>query len=230
MSAARTARERVREELTRRIKEEARRQLAVEGAQRLSLRAVARELGMVSSAIYRYFPSRDDLLTSLIIDAYGALGDQLEKVATAPGEPGPRERWRALCAAVRDWARAHPHQYALVYGTPVPGYVAPQATIEPAVRVFEALAWAVKEAPAGDDTARGRALPDELARQFTGVGLLVAPGVAPAVVGRAAIVWMQLFGMVSFELFGHLAGALEPADGFFAYAVEEMADYLGLEA
>ncbi|MGO4757680.1 helix-turn-helix domain-containing protein, partial [Streptomyces sp. 2MCAF27] len=71
MSAIRGARERARTEVTAAIKEEARRQLAREGAAKLSLRAVARELGMVSSALYRYFPSRDELLTALIVDAYG---------------------------------------------------------------------------------------------------------------------------------------------------------------
>ena len=75
MNAGRTARERARAELTDEIKAVARRQLATVGAQGLSLRAVSRELGMVSSALYRYFPSRDDLLTALIIDGYNAVGD-----------------------------------------------------------------------------------------------------------------------------------------------------------
>ncbi len=79
MNASRTARERVRAELTREITDVARGQLATEGAGGLSLRAVARELGMVSSAIYRYFPSRDDLLTALIIDGYNAIGEVAER-------------------------------------------------------------------------------------------------------------------------------------------------------
>ncbi|MEU2631024.1 helix-turn-helix domain-containing protein, partial [Kitasatospora sp. NPDC007106] len=107
MTAIRTARERAREELTREIKQEARRQLASEGAQRLSLRAVARELGMASSAIYRYFPSRDELLTALIVDAYTDLADTAD-AALAAAPAAPRARWRALCGAVRDWALAHP--------------------------------------------------------------------------------------------------------------------------
>ena len=82
-SASRTARERARAELTREIKEEARRQLAASGAQGLSLRSVARELGMVSSALYRYFRSRDELLTALIIDAYEALGGAAEAASSA---------------------------------------------------------------------------------------------------------------------------------------------------
>ena len=141
-SASRTARERARAELTQEIKQEARRQLAAHGAQGLSLRAVARELGMVSSALYRYFPSRDELLTALIIDAYDALGEAAE--AASAGRPAAdiRGRLAATCHAVRDWALAHPHEYALIYGSPVPGYQAPQATIAPATRVAGAMvAW-----------------------------------------------------------------------------------------
>src|ERR1700749_3971729 len=105
VKASPTARERARAELTREIKEEARRQLAETGAHGLSLRAVARELGMVSSALYRYFPSRDDLLTALIIDAYDALGEVAERAAAGPdaAAPGPaRVRWTAACHAIRD--------------------------------------------------------------------------------------------------------------------------------
>ena len=88
---AATARERARAELTREIKEEARRQLVAAGAGGLSLRAVARELGMVSSALYRYYPSRDDLLTALIIDAYNALGEAAER-AIARAASGRADR------------------------------------------------------------------------------------------------------------------------------------------
>src|SRR5205823_7659417 len=122
VNASRTARERVRAELVREITEIARRQLATEGAAGLSLRAVAREMGMVSSAIYRYFPSRDDLLTTLIIDGYNAIGGTVEKAEAACPREDHGGRWFATCRAVREWALAHPHEYALVYGSPVPGY------------------------------------------------------------------------------------------------------------
>src|SRR5204863_7108285 len=118
-----TARERIRAELTAEIANAARRQLAEVGAAALSLRAVARELGMASSALYRYFPSRDDLLTRLIIDGYDDLGAAAEPADDPTAPPG--ERWRAVCRAVRTWALAHPHEYALLYGSPVPGYRAP---------------------------------------------------------------------------------------------------------
>lgn len=227
MAAIRTARQRAREELTREIKEEARRQLAAEGAQRLSLRAVARELGMVSSALYRYFPSRDELLTALIIDAYNALGERAEAAVAAAPADDPRARWRALCHAVRDWARAHPHEYALVYGTPVPGYRAPRETVEPAARVALTLVEVVRGAPA-DQRPAVRTPTGELAEQLTALAAQIAPEVGAAALARGLIAWTQLFGMVSFELFGHLVGSADPAGPFFAHAVEEMADYLGL--
>src|ERR1700748_1322533 len=126
-NAARTARERARAELTREIKEEARRQLAEVGGNGLSLRAVARELGMVSSALYRYYPSRDDLLTALIIDAYNAVADAADRAAPDAPPGRCRGRWAAPCHAIRDWARSNLHEYALIYGSPVPGYQAPEA-------------------------------------------------------------------------------------------------------
>lgn len=127
MNTVRGARERARIEVTAAIKDEARRMLGAEGAAKLSLRAVARELGMVSSALYRYFPSRDELLTALIIDAYDSVGAAAETAdahARAAGAP-PRTRWIAVCEAVRSWAVEHPHEYALIHGSPVPGYSAP---------------------------------------------------------------------------------------------------------
>jgi AcrR family transcriptional regulator len=242
MTASQTARERARAELTREIKEEARRQVAATGAQRLSLRAVARELGMVSSALYRYFPSRDDLLTALIIDAYDALGDTAERAVAALPRADVRGRWRACCTAVRGWALARPHEYALIYGSPVPGYQAPQETIPSASRVALVLGGLLAEAraagpPAGRQSAgpaadaepgSASALPEDLRQQAAVVGAAIAPGVGETAIVRALIAWTQLFGMISFELFGQLVGSADPADDFFGYAVDQMADFVGL--
>ena len=232
-SASRTARERARAELTREIKQEARRQLAAHGAQGLSLRAVARELGMVSSALSPYFPSRDELLTALIIDAYDALGDAAE--AADAGRPAAdiRGRWAATCHAVRNWALAHPHEYALIYGSPVPGYQAPQATVVPAARIARVAGGLVADAwrearVAGGGAAPLTPLPPELAEQAAVVADAIAPGVPGAVIARLLIAWTQLFGMISFELFGQFVGSADPADAFFGYAVEQMADFIGL--
>lgn len=149
MSTAQGARARARNEITAAIKDAARRQLAAEGAAKLSLRAVARELGMVSSALYRYFPSRDDLLTALIIDAYDSLGEAAETVHAAVPAAEFTRRWTAVCEAVRGWALAHPHEYALIYGSPVPGYSAPMTTVPAASRVGLLLIAVVRDAHQG---------------------------------------------------------------------------------
>jgi AcrR family transcriptional regulator len=238
-SASRTARERARAELTREIKEEARRQLAVQGASGLSLRAVARELGMVSSALYRYFRSRDELLTALIIDAYDALGAAAEEASSGRPATDIRGRWRAVCGSVRSWARANPHEYALIYGSPVPGYQAPQATVASAIRVVRVMGGILADAQAGAAAGMGAArraasrhpggpLPPELAPQVAIIAEAIAPGVDDGVLARALIAWTQLFGMISFELFGQFVGSLEPADPFFGYTIDRMADYIGL--
>jgi AcrR family transcriptional regulator len=241
--AAATARERVRAELSREIKEEARRQLAASGADGLSLRAVAREVGMVSSALYRYYPSRDDLLTALIIDAYNALGAAAEG-AVAAGKAGPaRDRWAAACHAIRDWALANPHEYALIYGSPVPGYRAPEATIGPAARVPLAFVGVLRDALDGGEVggtgaAAGALLPvtGPLAEQADALSAALAqsvpgPGeaaVPPDVLVRAVIAWTQLFGMISFELFGQFVGSFEPADALFGHAARQLAAFVGL--
>ncbi len=230
---AATARERARAELTREIIEEARRQLAAAGADGLSLRAVARQLGMVSSALYRYFPSRDDLLTALIIDAYDAIGDVTESAIAAVPAARPRERWAAACHAIRDWARARPHEYALIYGSPVPGYRAPQSTVAPAARVPVALVGVLAAAAASGAltpaSPPARPLDGALAAQAASLtALLDMPALPADVLVGGVIAWTQLFGMLSFELFGQFVGSFEPADALFACAVERLADLAGL--
>jgi len=230
MSAIRTARERARAELTQEIKAAARRQLGESGAQGLSLRAVARELGMASSALYRYFPSRDDLLTALIIDAYDAIGTCVEAADRAVDTDDFRGRWRAFCTAIRAWATAHPHEYSLVYGSPVPGYIAPEATVPPAARVPLTLTGIIRDAwQAGAlRTPPGPELSPELTAQTAAVAELAAPGAPGPAVACAMIAWTQLFGMVGFELYGHLKGTMDPAGPFFEHALERMADLIGL--
>jgi AcrR family transcriptional regulator len=235
--APRTARERARAELTREIKEEARRQLASVGANGLSLRAVARELGMVSSALYRYYPSRDDLLTALIIDAYNALGEAAERAIAATAGTSAR-RWLAACHAVRDWAVSRPHEYALIYGSPVPGYRAPEATIAPAGRVPLAFVGVLGGAVAAGEIACEPGTRDAAPADVPGVlrdqaaalrAALPGPAAAvpPNVLLRAVTAWTQLFGMISFELFGQFVGSFEPADALFAHAVAQLAQYVG---
>lgn len=230
------ARARVRAELTREIADVARRHLATDGAAALSLRAVARELGMASSAVYRYFPSRDDLLTALIVDAYDALGAAVEQAEAAVPRTDLLGRWNAACAAARGWAVAHPHEYALVYGSPVPGYAAPEATTGPAARVGLVLCRVVADGIATGvvDPGAGSGNPD-------GSDTVLTPGLAervglPAgaagssVTARAVQAWTALFGLISFELFGHTHNAVHDHEAFFTLAVARLATQVGLPA
>lgn len=223
-----TAREQARAETIEQIKAIARRHLATDGPD-LSLRAVARELGVVSSAVYRYFESRDALLTALIVDGYESLADAVERAeAAVPRRDLPR-RWSAIWHAVRDWARARPSEYALLYGSPVPGYAAPQDTIEVAQRPVVLAVGLLREAvAAGLEVPRervSRAVRADLA------GISQYPGledVPPALLARGMTMWALLFGAVSFELFGRYGEAIAHPDEYFDHQVRLSLDYLGM--
>jgi AcrR family transcriptional regulator len=230
-TTARTVRQRVRAEMTDEIKAVARRHLAEHGSAALSLRAVAREVGLVSSAIYRYFPSRDDLLTALIVDAYDALGAAAEAAEAGRAGRGTVERWMALTAAVRAWARANLHEYALIYGSPVPGYAAPVDTVEPATRVSLVLLRIVADGAASGEIAPGpgrpagripRAVRNDLRALSAKLGLAVSD----ALLLRALAAWAQLYGSLNLELFGHLHNVIHDVDAFFETQMRQAARHL----
>ncbi|MFC5825376.1 TetR/AcrR family transcriptional regulator [Nonomuraea insulae] len=228
MTASRTARERVRAELTREITDIARRQLATEGAGGLSLRAVAREMGMVSSAIYRYFPSRDDLLTTLIIDGYNALGEAVERAEAACPREDFQRRWLAACHAVRDWAVAHPHEYALIYGSPVPGYQAPEDTIAARLRDVTVLSRITSDAwRAGAMRAPEAEAPRELEADAAVFRELMA-GVPDNVIWLSVAAWTTLYGWVNFEVFGQFNNTIENRRAAFEHSMRLTAGTMGL--
>ncbi|MBF5081797.1 TetR/AcrR family transcriptional regulator [Quadrisphaera sp. INWT6] len=228
-SATTTARERARRELTAEILSAARRQLAEVGAAALSVRAVARELGLASSAVYRYFATRDDLLTALIVEAYDSAGAAVEAAArpTAPGRT-PRERFTAACTALRSWALEHPHEYALVHGSPVPGYRGDSRTTAAGSRAPLALLHVLADADPAPRRPVSAALAEQAARVTAAAGDGPAGRAAPEVVVAGARAWTALLGLVSSEVFGQLANTFDPADAFAAATVEALADDLGL--
>ena len=231
VSAPTTARARARAEITAEITAAGRRQLAEVGAADLSLRAVARELGMVSSAVYRYVASRDDLLTLLLVDAYDSLGEAAEEAAR-DRRGGFEARWVRVARAIRSWAVAHPHEYALAYGSPVPGYRAPTDTVGPAARpVAAALGVLADGVAAGEvDVDGGPPISRSLRRDLAGIRDALAPEVPDEVLARAVLVWTQVFGGISFELFGHLANGITDYDELFAHQARRGARYLAAGA
>ncbi|MGI5218651.1 TetR/AcrR family transcriptional regulator [Nocardia sp. CA-290969] len=182
----------------------AREHLATDGAAALSLRAVARDLGVVSSAVYRYVRSRDELLTLLVIDGYDALGDAVD-AALEQAPDDPRERLRITARTVRAWAVAEPAWYGLLFGTPVPGYAAPaDRTVTPGTRVILTLVRIIAQAherhlltrPAVDPP-----VPDALARDFRRIRDEFGVELPDWALARALTVWCGLFGAVSFDVF-----------------------------
>ena len=226
------ARQRARAEVLAAIDAEARRQLATEGAPGLSLRAIARELGMVSSGIYRYVASRDELLTRLIIEAYDAVGEAAERsVASSKAKP-PARRLQLVAQAIRTWAHAHPHEWALLYGSPVPGYRAPEDTIAPATRVSLALISVVVDAhragrlvePEGSHAA----LPRALARDVGALRDALEVDLPDEVVVRLLAAWSQVLGLVSLELFGQTRNVITDGAGLLDATSARMAVLVGL--
>ncbi len=206
-----------------RIKATSRRLLAEKGAPTLSLREVAREMGLVSSAIYRYFATRDELLTALIVDAYNDLGDFAERAQRRVRTRDAHQQLHACASAIRTWAKRNPNEYALLYGSPVPGYEAPQDTVSAAARVALVLgsivvtAWhGVSSPSAVDPDPRLRGVLERSVEESM-------PGVPEQVRFMALMMWAQIFGCISFELFGHYKGSVRSASQFFNTVVDEVA-------
>lgn len=211
------------------IKTIARRHLETDGAN-LSLRAVARDMGMVSSALYRYFGSRDDLLTALIIDAYNEVGEAVETADAAVAERSDlRERLLAVGRGVREWALRKPAEYALIYGSPVPGYAAPADTIVAAGRTPVVLVKILADGVStGVITDAGAGMSGPLRADLIRARDVVSPGLPEAVMFLGMIAWIHLFGAVSFELFGQLNNVIEAREEFFDRQMGVMADVIGL--
>ncbi|MFJ7292787.1 TetR/AcrR family transcriptional regulator [Streptomyces collinus] len=201
-----TPRERYRAQVRGEIKERAWEQIATAGASALSLNAIAKQMGMSGPALYRYFRGRDELITELVRDAYRSLADT---VAAAAAKDGAGVA--ALAHALRDWALADPQRYFLVYGTPVPGYHAPDDITAIASEIMalllDACAGVTADAPA---TPFGTHLADH--RDW-------ADGhpAPPAALHRALTFWTRLHGVLSLELAGHFTGMrFDPAQLFAA--------------
>jgi AcrR family transcriptional regulator len=233
-TAARSPRrERVRQATVEEIKAVARAQMAAEGTAGVNLRSIAREMGMTAPALYRYFASRDDLVTALVTDAYDALADAMEAAVDAAGPGRHAQRVRAAFGAFRDWGLAHPTEFALIFGSPIPGYVAPETTRPAGVRYTDLLGRLLADAwadgaldPARIDLRTPRALArqvEELQRRRGG------PAVPAPVLAFGLGAWARLHGLVTLEVFGHLAPAVGDGDALFEQELEAIVAQSGLE-
>jgi AcrR family transcriptional regulator len=208
-------RQEARERIEAQIIELGRRQLVTEGAANLSLRAIARDLGMVSSAVYRYVASRDELLTLLLVDGYSDLADTVDRAREA--SRGWRDEVLAIAQAMRRWAVSNPASWSLLYGSPVPGYRAPaERTTGPGTRVIGALLTTIADGVASGDVrtsdfhAALASSPefDEVRREFG------FPG-DDAVLAKCFLAWAGIVGAISLEVFGQYGPDLAAPEVLF---------------
>jgi AcrR family transcriptional regulator len=192
-----------REKIEAQIIELGRRHLVTEGAAGLSLRAIARDLGMVSSAVYRYVASRDDLLTLLLVDAYSELADAVDDAA-ADTDRTWRDQLIAMAYAARAWAVDEPARWALLYGSPVPGYHAPrESTVGPGTRVVGALFDAVAAGiAAGDIPQSNVVVAQPLSSDFDRIRQEFGFAGDDSAVAKCFLLWAGLVGAISLEVFG----------------------------
>ncbi|MFE5768497.1 WHG domain-containing protein [Streptomyces sp. NPDC056485] len=206
-----TPRERYRQQVREEVKEKAWQQIAGSGASALSLNAIAKQMGMSGPALYRYFANRDELITELIRDAYRSLADAF--IAVREAAPEQRPGLGALAQVLRRWALEDPHRYFLVYGTPVPGYHAPQDTTAITAEMMSVLLDACTAAGPGEG-------PRDFERHLAGHREWAGghPDAPPSALRLALAFWSRLHGVLSLELAGHFTGmGLDPA---LLYAAE----------
>ncbi|MEU6439881.1 TetR/AcrR family transcriptional regulator [Streptomyces sp. NPDC047046] len=226
-------RARIRAQTTEEIKAIALRLMAADGPDALSLRAIAREMGMTAGAIYSYFPTRDDLVTALIGDVYGALVREAEAARDAVPGADPGGRVLAWAGAVRAWALAHPEGFRLVYGDPVPGYRAPEHSPgkEAERRACAGLLALVADAwPSAEERAAPE-VPytwDDFAPDFVRHARADFPGLPAAALALTLRVWGRMHGLLALELYGHLGGLVRDPGKVYEEEMRALVASLGL--
>jgi AcrR family transcriptional regulator len=227
-------RERLRRATVEEIKAVARAQMAAEGTAAVTLRAIAREMGMTASALYRYFGSREQLVTALITDAYHALADAMQAAVDAVPAGGHRDRMLAAFRAFRSWALEHPTEFALIFGSPIPGYVAPEETRPAGLRYTDLLSRLLADAHADGalDPARiDLPLSPTLRRQVEAFQRRRGGADLPApVLAFGLSAWTRLHGLVTLEVFGHLEPAIGDGAALFDQETAAILAQSGLRA
>ncbi|WP_067284477.1 TetR/AcrR family transcriptional regulator [Streptomyces jeddahensis] len=231
-TGSRGRRERLRAETTAEIKNVALELMASGGPDAITLRAIAREMGMTANAIYGYFATRDDLVTTLINDVYTALADAVDAAWEAAPAKEPAARIQAWAGAFRNWALANPEGFRLIYGDPVPGYHAPEGGAAPdaARRVCTGLtALAAAAWPHAEHLYKG----SEFEWSDFDPGLLdkvrpAFPELPPAAVALALRIWGHLHGLVSLEVYGHMHTQTVSPDKLFREELTELVRALGI--
>ncbi|WP_343952159.1 TetR/AcrR family transcriptional regulator [Nonomuraea longicatena] len=206
-------RERFREQVREDVKATALDQLAEGGPQAISINAIAKHLGVSGGGLYRYFASRDDLLTALVIDAYEDLHDAMaQKLGSEAADRTPEEHFRTLARSYRSWALAEPHRYELLFKPPVPGYDAHAESLATAARSLMVILLGVLAEFGREDAAEPAPYQED--------DVLAARTVGSSEFRLAVAVWSCVHGIVSLELGGGLSAMTVEVDSLFEYEIE----------
>lgn len=230
-------RDRVRAATTGEIKQTARRILVAEGPDAVSLRAIAREMGMTAPALYRYFSSHEDLIRNVVADIFTEIAADIHAAIHQAGEASGGDMTTKLVAACREfrrWSLAHREEFGMLFGTPVPGLASmhQQDVLDHCAAQFSGTffalfleLWRKHPFPVPADDQIDPGLRGQLARYRDALGADIPLG-AGLVFLRC---WVRLYGMVSLEVFGHLGFALDDASAMFELTLSELGELVGLD-
>jgi AcrR family transcriptional regulator len=206
--------------------------MAEQGAAALSLRAIARQMGLTAPALYRYFRDRDALVTALVLDAFNAVADAMETAGRAATAAPLGDRLLAMCLAYRAWATAHPQDYLLIFGTPIPGYTAPDESTGPAAkRSFDVILNVMATAEAGQLRPLEQAyseLPASLQTQVETWRAGYGYAATSAALLHTLVAWTRMHGLVALELVGQLEPFFGPAGELYRVQMRKMIEETGL--
>lgn len=218
--------------LAEQIKVVARQQMAIYGTSGLSLRAIARELAITAPAIYNYYPRLDDLITALLIDAFNALATALQEAAQDAATLSLRAQLRSILFAYRQWALDHPVDYQLLYGNPIPGYVAPAAITAPlARRPFEVVVRLLLRAVQAGHfqlPVMDRPLPASISQHMAAWKAQTNFPGPDAILYALAVCWTRIHGLVILEIFHHTQPMIGDTAAFYAHEIEDLLTQLGV--
>ena len=218
------------------IKSVARRLMEKEGTAVISIRAIGREMDMTAPALYHYYPSRDALITDLILDAFGALADRLEQTRRSCLDRPAVEQLREVLLAYRQWALAYPVDFQLIYGTPIPSYQAPEESTGPAAtRGFIVIASLIAQLMQASDFSpqpEYSRIPAELQPHFQEIGRQVqemGASLPLLALYLTAVGWPLIHGIIVLELFNHLQPVVGDVDAFYRSEVENLLYRMGMK-
>ena len=215
-------RERRHEQTRQEIKQIARQQMARQGTASLSLRGIAAEMGMSAPSLYNYYINRDDLVTDLLVDSYRHQAETLEQASTSCQTQEAIACLLATVLAYRQWAVEHPTEFALIAGSPIPGYVAPvEQTLPLARRSLKVLLDLLQRAWDEQLLPPQLSSPDMAADSFNDdfISWCREHGYALPVVALFLECYAFLQGVIALEVFGHLPFFLNDPVAFYRTVV-----------